>query len=95
MKKNVIIVLAVILCTVSLCAQNGFSIFNPSKEAINKSVDYVFPVYDGSLDSFTMRQFDDTYINYVSILSRSIDSLLYGNEYNGVSYSNLVKLLVF
>ena len=93
--KRILIVLAILMCFVSLSPESGFSIFNPSKEAINKSVDYVFPVYDGSLDSFTMRQFEDSHINYVSILSRSIDSLLYGNEYNGVSYSNFVKLLVF
>ena len=93
--KRILIVLAILMCFVSLSPESGFSIFNPSKEAIAGSVDYVFPVYDGSLDSFTMKQFEDTYINYVSILSRSIDSLLYGNEYNGVSYSNFVKLLVF
>ena len=73
--KRILIVLVILMCFVSLSPESGFSIFNPSKEAIAGSVDYVFPVYDGSLDSFTMRQFSVYETSISSLFSRSIDSV--------------------
>ena len=74
--NRVTVCFSFIICIAGfLFSQNKIESMFPSDTLRNDPINYVFPVYDGNLDSFTMRQFSVYETSITSLFSRSIDSV--------------------
>ena len=72
----------------------SFSYLFAQEEIKKDSVkNYEFNIFDGTLDSFTMRQMNQNYLSVSRIVNRTIETIFYDTKLFGINVSEIINFL--